>query len=286
MPLPLTVSEFRELEAELAQLHYGDIPIGRTLSDQLVIDFFWGHGDWRKRTKWLNQARRVRHRLFPRRTAAEAVASEFRDRVLITWQLSTPRINDMLLPIIQELGGTRCGVIMGRKTAVPGLPSSVPVIDGGRGPSYRVTDWRSRYAADRPVWARHVKDLCLRYNLPSGAFEVLMLGLLGASQRIERYLQFLREHRPSAVLTEYDRNHLWSCLILAARHLKIPTATLVHGVIPPTGVGFAPTLADLVICWGELDKAKLLSAGDPPDKIVIGGCPRLTRNLPTSVVAR
>lgn len=285
MPVPLTVSDFRRIEAELARLHYGDIPVGRTLSDQLVIDFFWGNGDWRRRTRWLNQARKARHRLFPRR-AGETASLNLRGRALVTWQLSTPRIDQMMLPIVEQLGQDHCAVIMGHKADIPGLSQDIPVIDGGRGPKYRVAEWRRQYRMDRPGWARELKDLCLQHDLPSGAFETLSLGLLGGSQRIERFSQLLHEHRPSVVLTEYDRNHLWSCLVLAARRLQIPTVTLVHGVIPPTAVGFAPALADLVICWGAFDKNILLSAGERTDKIVVGGCPRLTRDLPTPSEAR
>ncbi len=278
MPVPLTVSEFREIEAELSQFRYGEIPVGLTLNDQLLIDFFWGHGDWRRRAKWLNQARRVRHRVLPR---SEGRVDGFGSNrpVLITWQTSTPHIDNLLLPILDELGGHRCTVITGQQGAIPGLPHDVPVIDGGRGPAYHVADWWTRYRSDRSVWAKQLAGLCRRHDLPSGAFEALALGLMVGSQRIERFLQFLRRHRPSAILTEDDRQHLWSCLILAARHLGIPTATLVHGVISPSAVGSVPVLADLVICWGELDRGKLLSAGEAPEKIVIGGCPRLTRDL-------
>ncbi len=286
MPVPLSVPEFRGIETELSRLRYGDIPIGWTLSDQVVIDFFWGNGDWRRLTKWLNQARRVRHRLLPRRTAAGTALPDLSDGVLVTWLGSTPRIDGMMLPIVEELGGDRCAVIMGDKTTISGLAPEVPVIDGGRGPDYCVADWRKQYGMNRPGWAEDLKSLCLRYELPAGAFEALSLGLLASSQRIERFSQFLREHRPSVVLTEYDRNHLWSCLVLAARHLRIATVTLVHGVIPPTGVGFAPALADRIICWGEADKNILLSAGERAEKIVVGGCPRLTRGLPDSSAAR
>ncbi len=284
MPIPLTVSEFREIEAELSELRYGEIPIGLTLSDQLVIDFFWGNGDWPWRVKWLNRVRRARHRALPRR-GAWADSSSLDGRVLVTWQTSTPRINDMLLPVVEELGDQRCAVIMAHESAIPGLSPHLPVVDGGRGPAYRVDAWRSRYEGAHPGWATLVSSLCRQHGLPPGAFEALSLALLASSQRIEKFLQLFQAHRPSAVLTEYDRNHVWSCLVLAARHLGIPTATLVHGVIPPTAVGFTPVLADRIICWGELDKAKLLSAGEAPEKIVVGGCPRLTRDLGTRAVA-
>jgi hypothetical protein len=102
-----------------------------------------------------------------------------------------------------------------------------------------------------------------------------------ASQRVLGCLEFLEAHRPSVILTEYDRNRLWSCLVLAARKLGIPSLTLVHGVIERDAFGFSPVLADQILCWGELDRAKLVEAGEAPSKVLVAGCPRLSRDLPS-----
>ncbi len=143
----------------------------------------------------------------------------------------------------------------------------------------RVDDWRRQYRSCRPEWARLLKDVCRCYHLPPGTFGQLSLDLMVASQRIEGFMSFFAENRPAAILTEYDRNRLWSCLVLAARLVQIPTVTLVHGVMGPEAIGFAPVLADRIVCWGEADKRKLLAAGEPPERIVVGGCPRLSRDL-------
>ena len=102
-----------------------------------------------------------------------------------------------------------------------------------------------------------------------------------ASQRVLGCLGFLEAHRPSAILTEYDRNSLWSCLVLAARKLGIPSLTLVHGVIERDAFGFSPVLADHILCWGELDRATLIHAGEASSRVTVAGCPRLSRDLPS-----
>ena len=128
---------------------------------------------------------------------------------------------------------------------------------------------------------RTIRDGCERYAFPEGAFELLSLELMVASQNVLGCLGFLEAHQPSVILTEYDRNRLWSCLVLAARKLGIPSLTLVHGVIERDAFGFSPVLADQILCWGELDRAKLIDAGEAPSRVTVAGCPRLNRDLPS-----
>ncbi len=92
----------------------------------------------------------------------------------------------------------------------------------------------------------------------------------------------LRGARPVAVLTEFDRDDAWASLVLSARQLGIPTYTLTHGAMGEGCVGFYPVLADKIFCWGEIGAAALAAAGLERDRILIGGCPRLTRDLSLS----
>ncbi len=277
----LTPSVFRELCAELSRLQYRGVPIGETINESLVINLFWGHSDQRLSTRGLTQARRVRHRLHPR-LGDRVAAAHARDRILMTWYTSTPRLDELLLPVLREIGSEHALVLLGQSGATPTLPPGVPAFYWERAMGLRTDDWRRQYRSCRPEWHRSLKDVCRRYHLPPGTFALLSLALTVASQRIEGFLGFLTENRPAAILTEYDRNKLWSCLVLAAGILQIPTVTLVHGVMGAEAIGFAPVLADRIVCWGEADKRKLLAAGEPPERIVVGGCPRLTRDLSCS----
>jgi hypothetical protein len=141
--------------------------------------------------------------------------------------------------------------------------------------------WRREYQRCWPSWRSTIRDACARFAFPEGAFELLSFDMMVASQRVLGCLEFLETHRPPAILTDYDRNARWSCLVLAARKLGIPSLTLVHGVIGPDAIGFSPVLADYILCWGELDRAKLLDAGEASSKVIVAGCPRLSRDLPT-----
>jgi hypothetical protein len=110
--------------------------------------------------------------------------------------------------------------------------------------------------------------LCRKHQLPRGAYGRLAFQMLISSQRVAGWLKWLPVLRPSAVITEYDRNHLCSCLVLAANRLGIPTCTMVHGVLNEQAMGYTPVLADKILCWGEKRA-----------EIIVAGCPRLSREL-------
>ena len=197
----------------------------------------------------------------------------------MAWRGATPRVNELLLPVLAELDAAECAVLYGSANVERLVPRAVRRIGWGQAMTYPPAEWRAEYRRCRPEWERRLRDVCRRFDLPNGAFELFSLNLMMASQRVAGCLGFLLRARPAVVLTDYDRNYLSSCLILAARRLRIPTVTLMHGVMEQDAVGFSPVLADTVICWGELDRAKLIAAGEPEGKVVVGGCPRLTRDL-------
>ena len=61
--------------------------------------------------------------------------------------------------------------------------------------------------------------------------------------------------------------------------------TLVHGVIERDAFGFSPVLADHILCWGELDRAKLVDAGEAPSRVTGGRVPAIESG-PAQPIAR
>jgi hypothetical protein len=273
----ISASVLREIETELSYPLFYGMPLGPALNDTLVIRLSWGHADWR-RSRRVSQARRLQMWLRPRRSDPSGTPLPS-GRILVTWNSHTPRFNDMLLPVVGELEKDGCAVVYWSADVASLLPSGVPGVGWGELMTYDVRAWREEYARCRPEWRRRLKSVCARFDLPKATFELLSADLMMASQRVAGCLEFLKRERPAAILTEFDRSNLWACLVLAARSLQIPTTTLVHGVIERGAVGFSLALADTVVCWGKLDREKLLEAGEPAEKIVIGGCPRLSREL-------
>jgi hypothetical protein len=272
-------SAFREMEAALSDPRFFGIPLGATLNDCFITAFVDGLGDWRPRTTWMRRMLLHRHRLAPRvhrRTGATVAQGH----VLVTWSAASHRYDGLLLPVIERLRGD-CAVVHGRDEVAPLVPAGIPHLPYRSAMDFDVPAWRREYERCWPSWKRTIKDACARYAFPDGAFELLSLELMVASQRAFGWLTFLEAARPSAILTEYDRNELWSCLVLAARKLGIPTLTMVHGVIERDAFGFSPVLADHILCWGELDRATLLDAGEASSRVTVAGCPRLRRDLPS-----
>lgn len=272
---------FRQVEGELASLRYRQLPIAPTLNDYLVISLLWGNSDQRLRTRWLNRARMLRHRMLPQH--ARSVPTDVpTGRILLTWQEATPRFNQLLQPVLGTMGVERVQVLMGLNDPSHGFPEHTSVLSWHDEMRFHSANWRREYRRHAPVWQQKLEDVCRRHRLPDGTVELLALRLLIASQWIEGSLGLLKLRRPVAVVTEYDRSYRWSCLVTAARHLGIPTLTLVHGVIPPQAIGFSPVLADAIVCWGTTDRNRLVAAGEDMERIVVGGCPRLTRDLPVT----
>lgn len=271
------------MENELADLRFFDVPLSATLNDTLVVKYLnmQGHRYWA--TPWLYRLIALRHRLQPCCKKKMEVFPPA-GRILITWLDPTPRLAGIMLPVLQELKNDPCTVVCGTPGIAPLVPAGMPSIEWSQVWPFAVGQWRNEYRRCRSAWADRLKALCRCFNLPFGAFEELMLALLIASQKITGCLAFLRACRPAAIVTDYDRNQQWSCLVLAARRLGIPTVTLVHGVMHDDAIGYSPVLADRIVCWGEFDRKKLIAAGEPPEKVVIGGCPRLSRELSADAV--
>lgn len=278
MPYELPDGAFREIERELSEPLFMGVPVGPALNDALVIKLVDGHGDWSRRERWRNRARIVRNRLVPQ-TASPRANPVLASHILFTWEKSTPRWDELLEPIVSELADLDRAVLFRGPEVAGLLQPGIPALDWKNFADFPAKVWKEEYSRCRPEWENRVKRLVARFDMPKAATEMLNLELLLSSQRIAGCLEALRREAPELIVTEYDRNYLWSCLVLAARQLGIPSVTLQHGVIEQDPIGFSPLLADSIIVWGEFDRDKLVAAGESPERILIGGCPRLTREF-------
>jgi hypothetical protein len=212
-------------------------------------------------------------------TASPGANPGLTGHILITWEKSTPRWDELLQPIVSELADLDRAVLFRGPEVAGLLQHGIPALDWKNFARFPAKAWKEEYSRCRPKWEDRVKRLVARFGMPKAATEMLNLELLLSSQRIAGCLEALRREAPELIVTEYDRNYLWSCLVLAAKQLGIPSVTLQHGVIEQDPIGFSPLLADSIIVWGEFDRDKLVTAGENPERILIGGCPRLTREF-------
>jgi glycosyltransferase involved in cell wall biosynthesis len=272
------VEVLRDIEAQLSLPLFRGVPIGPTLGNICAIELYEGHGKWNLAARWKDRARRVKHFLRPAASGRDVSALP-QGRILVTWMYNSSRINQLLLPTLRALGPQQCVVIGGAADVFSQVPAGAATISWDQALHFDTAAWRADYRKCRPAWQRCIRALCRKHALPRGAYDRLAFHILVASRSLAGCLEFLRTVRPPVVVTEYDRNDMWSCLVLAARTLGIPTFSLVHGVINDRAVTFVPVLADKIFCWGEIQRRQLLEAGEKRAEILIGGCPRLTRDL-------
>jgi hypothetical protein len=269
----------RAFDAELAEPQIEGISIGSTLTDLLVIEFINDGGRWGIAQPWLDRLRWLRQCFFAPRRCKKAVPVKT-GRILVTWKSSTARIDGLLLPVLQALSPDRCTVLYNDPAILQKLP---PGTNAANWEQAIVHDHRRWYPAFRrcwPQWRSRLDSLSKSFCLPRGAVERLSLGILVNSQLAVGCSAFLERDRPAAIVTDYDRAGLASSLVLAARSLGIPAFSLQHGVMGQDAAGYVPVIADRMFCWGELHRRIMIQAGQDPARLAIGGCPRLTRELP------
>ncbi len=189
------------------------------------------------------------------------------------------RISDLISPLLAALGPDRCTVLYRDAKTVPSLPCKVDAVSWMQAIPHDRARWRQAFRGCWPLWRERLESLSKSFHMPRGAMERLSLNILVNSQLALGSLRFLKRCRPAAIVTDYDRAGLSSCIVLAARSLGIPTFTLQHGVLDDDADGYVPVIADRMFCWGEVHRRSMIEAGQDAAKLAIGGCPRLTREL-------
>jgi hypothetical protein len=277
----LTPEEVRQIEADLSSPPFRGVPIGSALASLWHIEVYGGNADWGFRAGLKNRARCYYHYFRPSRNPAADVTF-CKGRVLVTCVQSNFRCWDLVFPVVRSLGYDRCAVFYADADTAAVLPPQVRGVDALQATGHDARSWKRDY---RRFW-RELKPALRRairqYKLPGRIRYRLADAMVSCTQQVAGLQEFLTRAEPAAVVTEYDRNGLWAPLVLSARTLGIPTYTLVHGTLGLRCNGFYPLLADTVFCWGEIDREKFLAAGVAPERAMIGGCPRLTRELDLS----
>jgi hypothetical protein len=270
-----------DLEESLSHAPMFSMALGGLLNDEVIIDLINGQGEWSaaRRLRWLAGEWRLRCRRAFRPPAPPAAAA---GQVLVTWRSSSPRIDGLLAPVVEELGPQRCTVIYEKDSVVPHIPPGAAQLPFFAVLPHEPDIWRPEFRRCWPAWKAALKAACRRYELSAAVYQRLAIELVHGSQIFVGCRRFLQAFRPAAVLTEFDRGSRWSCLVLAARSLKMPTFTLQHGVLGERAIGYVPLLAEKMFCWGETSREVLVGAGVPAGQIVIAGCPRLDRKLTVS----
>lgn len=206
----------------------------------------------------------------------QALPQLARDRILLTLIADTPRLNELVFPVLKELGDRPCNVISGADSIRKRLPPDVGLCTSDQVCKLNMGVWRRAYNKCAGSWHREILKWLHDYKLSIWLYPYLAYAMAIRSLYIYGFLIFLERVKPTVVLTDSEHNHPWSCLILTAKLIKIPTIQMTHGVIY-TSYGWYPLLSDVILCWGEQQREQMISFGIESDRLLVTGCQRLSR---------
>jgi len=273
--LPLPESAIFELEDLLYEPQFLGVPIGATLADLLLSMFsICGRprglsGTIKSCLAWWRFCwRGPRNReVFPQLEIG---------RFLLTWLADTPRLNEFILPVIEELGPEQCNVIGGAPAIRKRLTSDVGFCCLNQSVGIDLYEWRKEYGRCRTDWHKKIRGWLTRHRQSPRFFPQLAFALAVRTFYVASYIRLLDRIQPSVVITESEHNFPWSCLILASRLRGIPTVQMVHGVLYPSFT-VVPLLSDVSLCWGDQQREQMIDLGTDRGRVVVTGCQRLSR---------
>jgi hypothetical protein len=275
----VTPETLLQIENDLSQPSFRGVSIGSALASLWFVELYNGNADWSFRHALKNRGRYYYHFWRAARSRPQDV-SFCRGRVLVTCILASLRCWDLVFPLIKQFGPDRCAVLYADSKVAALMPAGFSGLEVGQVMDYDVSAWRRDF---RRFWGEmkpSLRRVSRQFDFPDRVYCRLADAMVSCTQLVAGLREFLRRAQPAAIVTDFDRNDVWAPLVLAARTLGIPTYTLLHGVIGQQCVGYYPLLADTVFCWGQMARKKFLDAGVAAERTVLGGCPRLTRDLP------
>lgn len=264
---------FKNIDTELSSISFNGLPIGSTVSDPLVIYYLNNHP---VRNLWKTRLVNIREWLKSFRLAKCPFKQDLtRDRNIWLTCYNHERIEKMMLPIVAVLPEEKLVLITPRP--IKNYKDNVLQITASRVmdcPGFR---WSIDYPRLAIALRKDVDAIFSKYVLPEDLQKYIKLSLMRNAMSISTWRAAIQRCQPAVVITEYDRNALWSPLVLAARLEGVPTITLVHGAMPSDCLGFTPVLADWILCWGLGQKKALMDSGESEQKILALGCPAISR---------
>lgn len=138
--------------------------------------------------------------------------------------------------------------------------------------------WKVVFKKIRPQLKTILKNFTSENGLPSYVGRRVFNIVLQQTRYLMGFENFLNEIKPKYVLVEHDRYNWCASLILAANKLKIPTFTMMHGVVN-CEFGYTPILSDYLFCWGNRQKNLLENYEGNAKKVLVTGAPQLSDKI-------
>ena len=130
---------------------------------------------------------------------------------------------------------------------------------------------------------RHIRACVARAGESKSVANRFSAALFAQFLRARGLESFLRTQSETRFLSaDFDRGALTAPLFLAARRMNLPSGSIQHGALLPaeTLSGFTPLIADTIGVWGTAVRDQLIKEGEPPESVVVVGCPTLRGGQP------
>lgn len=273
----ITANMLFEMEQVLAEPQFAGVPIGSTLGDVFLINLLHKHHD-------LSLKNTVRDLLgcfkyfISGDTRRTVDVGRMQSKILFTWIHDKQSLRNMVLPLVKAMGPDNCVVFGSNPAMREKLPPGAMFLAWDDVSRINAGQWRYEFLLCLRRWLPVMVKVCRQHGVTSLIIPLLVKYLIINSRRSLTCGYLLDQLQPRMVVTEYDRNTLASCLVLAARARGILTSTLTHGTINPP-YGYTPVLADKIFCWGEHQRRQLVEMGTSPEKVLPAGAPHIFKSI-------
>ena len=196
------------------------------------------------------------------------------DSVLVSRQAASKAGKGFLAAL-----GRRARVVITETDIVPGAASLYELAAGHLSPGRRRREYRELWALfDRtPAEAWGGRFVC-------GGHDYGRIARMAAGAMLSRHAwmemfrqqlleEYLRHHRPRALLALYDHGLCEAQLVEVCRRRGIRTVTLQHGLANRGAAGYLPIMSDTFACWGRAERETLIAQGADPKKLAVTGFP-------------
>lgn len=282
MKIKVDLESLEKFEGELNGISFSGIPLGGVIVSALLIELKLGNRDWSKmqqikdRLAYYNLTYRRNRGVFFKGEPRKELATFGHGKGLFSFISSRQHlfgINGSIWSILEpheKVAYIFSSSLLNRFDKA----DQENVIQRSDLPSVSFNDWKAEFLKTKKQLKLVIQAFLIDNGLPSFVGRRLLNKCIEQSQFLFFYIEALEHIKPAYFVVEHDRYGLTSPFVLAAKHLKIPTFTMMHGAVNHK-FGYLPLLADKLLCWGSRQKILLEKYGAPKGSVAVVGAPQL-----------
>ena len=276
MEYKFNLQQILQLENDLNTITFDGIPSGGLLADFMYQSLYF-HSQptgpkqwvmsWLSYAKCLNQA--------TNKNISSTIAANI--KYLYAYTGNVPKNNAFCTPLLPHFSNDELGFISTPDQQNPEWKAWPFIAVSGLDAAH-LAEWKQCYEKFLPEFKRVLNGAGSTFKMPQSIMRRFRQAILIQTRKYIQTKNLLKGSGIKAILTDHDRQHMTSCLTLAARKMGVTTYTLVHGsTFPPDD--YYPLLADYMMCWSESQKQQMQNVGIPAEKIIVTGNQKLSRTF-------